>query len=82
MPRLSRTRFDEAATVGNGVFVATSIIPDSGRGLFAGKNFKKGELVTEFYGYVITKKEAAPPFPYSGGTLPSKQVYPLFRVRT
>lgn len=38
--------------------VRDSSIPEAGRGLFASRNFRKGELVTEYVGEIITREEA------------------------
>lgn len=46
------------STIGHGVIVKTSTIPNAGLGLFASKNFKKNELITEYDGKIIDKKTA------------------------
>jgi hypothetical protein len=46
------------STIGNGVFVADSKLRDAGRGLFADKDFRKNDLITEYGGEVIGADEA------------------------
>lgn len=46
------------ASIGYGVRVKPSTIPDAGLGLFASKNFKKNEMITEFDGNIIDKETA------------------------
>jgi len=47
-----------AATIGNGVEVRRSNLPNAGLGLFATRAFAAGELVTEYDGCVIDEVEA------------------------
>jgi hypothetical protein len=46
------------STVGDGVSVLPSSIPDSGLGLFAGRKFSRGEYITLYEGDSLTRKEA------------------------
>lgn len=46
------------ATVGNGLEVRASSVPAAGMGLFATRNFAKGDPVTEYEGKLITHSEA------------------------
>jgi hypothetical protein len=46
-----------ASTIGDGVFVAPSKLPNAGRGLFADKAFCKNDVITEYGGEVIDAKE-------------------------
>jgi hypothetical protein len=46
------------ATIGNGVEVKLSNLPNAGRGLFATRDFAFGDLVTEYDGEVIDAAEA------------------------
>lgn len=46
------------STVGDGVCVLPSSIPDSGLGLFAGREFGRGEYITLYEGDSLTRKEA------------------------
>ena len=45
-------------TIGETVFVTESTLPDSGRGLFALKDFKSNEIITEYCGEEVTFNEA------------------------
>jgi hypothetical protein len=49
-----------AKTIGNGVEVKTSLIPNAGKGLFSGPHraFLKGEFITGYSGKVITRAQA------------------------
>ena len=47
-----------STTIGNGVEVRKSLIPNAGNGLFTMKPFLKGEAVTEYDGKVIDNNEA------------------------
>eukprot|EP01055_Gregarina_sp_Pseudo9_P001101 Gregarina_sp_Pseudo_9__1100@NODE_1717_length_1371_cov_29_033033_g1591_i0_p1_GENE_NODE_1717_length_1371_cov_29_033033_g1591_i0NODE_1717_length_1371_cov_29_033033_g1591_i0_p1_ORF_typecomplete_len435_score63_22SET/PF00856_28/1_4e03SET/PF00856_28/6_6e15_NODE_1717_length_1371_cov_29_033033_g1591_i0311335 len=57
-PSLGEERYRRVATLNYGVEVRDSTIPSAGRGLFASRDFKKGELVTEYVGEIITRDEA------------------------
>ena len=48
----------EIATVGNGVLVRPSTIPDAGNGLFADRDFAKNELITEYEGVEEAEADA------------------------
>jgi hypothetical protein len=43
----------ELATVGDGVFLAESTLPGAGLGLFADRDFRPGQPITEYYGRVF-----------------------------
>lgn len=43
-------RVEELSTVGHGLFLARSNIPESGRGVFAARYYPKGAIVTEYGG--------------------------------
>ena len=45
-------------TLGHGIIVKASTIPGAGYGLFATKNFKKGEGITEYDGEIISRSYA------------------------
>ena len=47
-----------SSTVGNGVEVRLSNIPNAGFGLFTTKNFKKGDTITEYDGKIIDRRTA------------------------
>jgi hypothetical protein len=49
---------NSVACIGDGVHVKTSTIPGAGLGLFATRNFKKNELITEYDGRIIDNKTA------------------------
>ena len=51
-------RVHALATVGHGVEVALSTIPNAGRGLFASEAFGRGAYITLYDGETITRKEA------------------------
>ena len=46
------------ASIGYGIQVKPSTIPNAGLGLFATKNFKKNELITEYDGRIIDNETA------------------------
>lgn len=56
-PKLEEVRA-QLATVGKGVEIRTSTIPNAGRGLFAKRAFRRGEPITEYYGEIIDWQEA------------------------
>jgi uncharacterized protein len=45
----------QACTVGNGLFIAPSNIPDAGRGVFAARDFHRGDCITEYGGRLINR---------------------------
>jgi SET domain-containing protein len=47
-----------AATVGDGVDIGPSTIPEAGNGVFAARDFEKGEPVTAYEGEIINHAEA------------------------
>ena len=49
---------DSVATIGNGIAIRKSMIPQAGRGAFVTRPFKYGEYVTEYDGEVISISEA------------------------
>lgn len=53
--RLVRRR---ASTIGNGISVRRSRLPNAGMGLFASRSFERGELITGFEGNLISHAEA------------------------
>lgn len=48
--------FHYTATIGNGVSIQPSWVPNAGNGLFANRNFEKNELITELEGTHIYSK--------------------------
>jgi hypothetical protein len=50
--------FSEPAVLGDGLRVAPSGIPNSGRGLFTTRFFRRGDLVTEYVGTRISRERA------------------------
>ena len=56
--RKRRSPLDTVATLGFGVEVKESQIPDAGLGLFVEVKFYKGDLITEYDGAVISREEA------------------------
>lgn len=46
------------AVVGDGVTIRDSLVPGAGLGLFATRDFEKGELITKYEGPVITREDA------------------------
>eukprot|EP01054_Gregarina_sp_Poly1_P005015 Gregarina_sp_Poly_1__5014@NODE_2659_length_1862_cov_546_523120_g1686_i0_p1_GENE_NODE_2659_length_1862_cov_546_523120_g1686_i0NODE_2659_length_1862_cov_546_523120_g1686_i0_p1_ORF_typecomplete_len407_score48_26SET/PF00856_28/1_6e17_NODE_2659_length_1862_cov_546_523120_g1686_i05721792 len=57
-PSAGEERYKKVPTLNYGVEVRDSTIPEAGRGLFASRDFKKGEFVTEYVGEIITRDEA------------------------
>jgi hypothetical protein len=51
------TKRKGAATIGDGVEVRVSRIPNAGNGLFATREFQKNELITEYVGNIIWKDD-------------------------
>ena len=49
--RISRDELQLISTVGKGLDVRISRIPNSGRGVFALRNFEQGEIVTLYFGH-------------------------------
>lgn len=47
-----------SAIIGNGVQILPSLMPNAGNGLFADRDFKKNELITEYDGPRIDKASA------------------------
>lgn len=57
-PQEGHPKFLKVSTVGFGVEVAPSSIPEAGMGLFASREFRRGELVTEYVGRIVSRSEA------------------------
>jgi hypothetical protein len=55
----AQQKWDRMATLGHGVELAESTIPDAGNGVFATRPFLNGEWITEYSGKLISKQEAA-----------------------
>lgn len=49
-------RAESAATFGNGIYLAPSLMEGAGFGLFAGRRFGKKDLITEFDGRFVAKE--------------------------
>ena len=47
----------DAPKIGEGVRVARSSIPEHGLGLFAERNFRRGEILTWYDGFVVPKDQ-------------------------
>lgn len=54
-----RAALDRAPSIGSGVSVLPSVIEGAGNGLFAERAFAKNELITEYYGEIISYEDAA-----------------------
>lgn len=62
------------ATLGNGLETRESTIPGAGLGLFATRDFADGEVITSYYGQIISYKEAR--------TRPHSHIRSLYTMRT
>ena len=51
--RVSRDDLQRISTVGNGLDVRITRIPNSGRGVFANRNFTQGEIITLYFGHAF-----------------------------
>lgn len=56
--KMPAKKWTSVSTIGDGVEVKASTIHGAGRGLFATKRFKKGNIITEFDGEIISRDEA------------------------
>lgn len=45
----------QCCTLGNGLFLAPSNIPDAGQGVFAARDFRRGDCVTEYAGRILNR---------------------------
>lgn len=57
-PRIRPRTAERAAVVGAGVEVRTSTLPDAGNGLFATIGFSSSDVVTEYAGKTLGRREA------------------------
>jgi hypothetical protein len=55
---LNVDKANNAATVGNGVYVAATSLYSNGRGLFADRQFNKGDYITRYCGPELSRQEA------------------------
>lgn len=53
--KLTTAEFERLPVIGRGIEICRSQIPRAGRGLFASRDFRDGELITSYFGHVFAE---------------------------